>query len=315
MEPNRPRKANGVDISLSGDGGGSARAVSPRVSRQRLHLQRAPARPGGRRLSRRRAVHAGICAHHAGAGRPVSVGPVGPGCGGAHRRAGGRARLPRRPRLGGRGHVWRGRARPRAHRAHRHHRRGPSRGLPRRPRHELRAPQGHLARLLLSDAERRAGRGRQRLRLPRALVARRLAGVRSRARHRAREGDVPSARRGDGGAQLLSPHVPSGESRSRHCRACRSASARPRRRSRRSPCTAPRSARTARGLRGHGRSLPEGPREGRVPGRGPLRSRGAPDEVNRRIVAFLQATGGREAGDRESAAERAAGATRRGSAA
>jgi pimeloyl-ACP methyl ester carboxylesterase len=38
-----------------------------------------------------------------------------------------------------------------------------------------------------------------------------------------------------------------------------------------------RSARTARGLRGHGRSLLEGPREGRVPGRGPLRSRGTPE--------------------------------------
>ena len=154
-------------------------------------------------------------------------------------RAGGRARLFGRSRLGGRGHVWRGRARPRAHRAHRHHRRGPSRGLPRRPHHELRAPQGHLARLLLSDAERRAGRGRQRLCLPRGLVARRLAGIRSRARHRAREGDVPSARRGDGGAQLLSPHVPSGESRSGTAELAGAHQHRPPRRSRRSPCTAP----------------------------------------------------------------------------
>ncbi len=82
---------------------------------------------GGRWFSRCRAVHAGLCAHHAGAGRPVPVGAAGPGCGGAHRCARSRARLPRRSRLGGRGHVWRGRARPRAHRAHRHHRRGPSR--------------------------------------------------------------------------------------------------------------------------------------------------------------------------------------------
>ena len=198
-----------------------------------------PARPGGRRFSRCRAVHAGIRAHHAGAGRPVSVGPAGPGCGGAHRGAGRRARLPGRSRLGAAATYGAAALAPRAHRAHRHHRRGPSCGLPRRPRLELRAPQRHLARLLLSNAERRAGRGRQRLRLPRALVARRLAGVRSRARHRAREGDVPSARRGDGGAQLLSPHRSIRRIAIRHCRACRSASARPRRRSRRWPCTAP----------------------------------------------------------------------------
>ena len=173
----RSRNGQRCDVSLSGDGAGATRSVSPRVSRQRLHLQRPPARPGGRRFSRCRAVHAGICAHHAGAGRPVSVGPVGSGCGGAHRCTGNGARLPRRSRLGGCGHVWRGRARPGAHRAHRHHRRGPSRSLSRRPRHELRTPQRHLARLLLSDAERRAGRGRQRLRLSRALVAGRLAGI------------------------------------------------------------------------------------------------------------------------------------------
>src|SRR5438046_2460301 len=54
---------------------------------------------------------------------------------------------------------------------------------------------------------------RQRLRLPGALVARCLAGVRPHAHHRTSEGDVPPARRGDGGAQLLSAHIPSGEPR------------------------------------------------------------------------------------------------------
>ena len=46
-----------------------------------------------------------------------------------------------------------------------------------------------------------------------SAVARRIPGVRSGTRHRTGEGHVPSARRPDGGPQLLSPHVPSRESR------------------------------------------------------------------------------------------------------
>ena len=47
------------------------------------------------------------------------------------------------------------------------------------------------------------------------VVARRLAGVRSRAGDRAHQGHVPRARRGDRGARVLSPHLPSRQPRPR----------------------------------------------------------------------------------------------------
>ena len=271
-----PRNRQRCDVSLSGDGAGAARPVSARVPRQRLYVRRPAARPGGRRFSRCRAVHAGICAHHAGAGRPVSVGPAGPGCGGAHRCTGGGARLPRRSRLGGCGHVWRGRARPPAHRAHRHI--GAAHPAAFRgdlaTSYERHKGIWHAYFFQMPNAEQVVAandfafledwwRDASPEYDPTPVIERvkatfRQPGVVTAALSYYRHTFHPANR--DPALQSLQerigfdPHAGPDARRARHQR----------------------SARTARGLRGHGRSLPEGPREVRCPGRRPLRSRGTP---------------------------------------